>query len=105
LELIVQYWNFELLSNLFPREEAGKLSLNIQLMRNGLVILVDCEHGTRMKHIASASATNPMTRAGHTVMYVLLQRKLNVIVTTVYVNVWVPELIFSFSPFHRLKKP
>ncbi len=60
----------ELPSSPFPREEAAKASLNMQLVRNGLVILVDCENGTglkkkkNMEHFASASATNLVTQVG-----------------------------------------
>ncbi len=40
-------------------KEARKASINIQLVRNGLVIPVDCEHGTGMEHIVSANNHKP----------------------------------------------
>ncbi len=36
-----------------------RMSINIQLVRVGLVISVDCEHGTGMDHILSALTTLP----------------------------------------------
>jgi hypothetical protein len=59
---------------MLPREE---VSINIQLMRNGLMIVISvgCEHGTGMKHIAPTSATNPMTLVGQAVMYITVQKK------------------------------
>ncbi len=44
-----------------------KVSLDIGLVRNGLVISVDWEHGTGMDHTAPATST-PVTQVGHTTM-------------------------------------
>jgi hypothetical protein len=41
------------------------MSRNTLLVRTGLVISVDCEHETRMDHIASASSTCPITQVGY----------------------------------------
>jgi hypothetical protein len=38
--------------------EVRKTSINIRLVRNGLVIAVDCANGIGMEHIAPASATS-----------------------------------------------
>ncbi len=53
---------------MFHREEAVTASINTQLVGIGQMISVDPEHETRMDHIASASATHPMTRVGFIVM-------------------------------------
>jgi hypothetical protein len=53
----------------------GTSKEGVQLVRNRLVISVDCEHRTGIEHIVSASATNPMTQVGHEVIYILLQSK------------------------------
>ncbi len=65
-----------------PVEGSSEASINIQLVRLGLVILVDQEHGTDMDHIASASATNHVTLVGY---------------TTVFVNALKKEIWFPFS--------
>jgi hypothetical protein len=59
---------------MFPREE---VSINIQLMRNGLMIVisVDCEHGTGMEHVAPTSATNPKTLVGQVFMYIMVRKE------------------------------
>ncbi len=40
-------------------------SINIWLVRVGLVISVDRGHGTRMGHITSTPATHPLSQAGY----------------------------------------
>ncbi len=42
--------------------EAVRASINTQLVRVGLVISVDLEHGTGMDHMKSAPATHPVTQ-------------------------------------------
>jgi hypothetical protein len=57
-------------------------SINTQLVRNGLVISVDWEHGTRMEYIAPASATHPMTQVGYlAIQYMYLQLNTDLITT------------------------
>jgi hypothetical protein len=75
------------------------VSRNIQLVRNGLVKPVDSEHGTRMEHIASASATNPMTQEGHTVKYIMLQRKVECYCDNNFSFIKVFLLIFPFLKY------
>jgi hypothetical protein len=45
-----------------------KASINTQLVRIGLVISLDWEHGTSMDHIAPAATTYPMTISGYDTM-------------------------------------
>ncbi len=53
----------------FPtREEAGKTSINTQLVRIQLIISVDWEHEIELDQMASATATLPVTEVGHTAM-------------------------------------
>jgi hypothetical protein len=75
-----------------------KVPINIQLVRNGLVILEDCENGTRMEHIVSASDAKPVTQVGHAVLYIMLQKKLKDIVTSAYGNVY---MYLPFFPLCR----
>jgi hypothetical protein len=53
----------------FPWEEAVRVSINIWLVRVGLVISVDQEHGTEMDHITSVTATHLVTQVGYIVAY------------------------------------
>ncbi len=46
-----------------------RVSINILLVRVGLVISVDREHGTELNHIASVTATHPVTQVGYIVAY------------------------------------
>ncbi len=48
--------------DIFPWEEAVRASRNIQLIRVGLVMSIDQEHGTRMDHIVSHGHT-PVAQA------------------------------------------
>jgi hypothetical protein len=56
------------------REETVTASINIQLVRIGLVISVDWQHGTGMNHIAPASTACPMAQVGHTTMLVIVEK-------------------------------
>ncbi len=59
----------------FPWEETVKQSINIQLVRNGLVILVDCSKlGVRMDHIVPASTTYPVTQVGYITMLAMYKK-------------------------------
>ncbi len=48
----------------FPWEKAVRAPINTRLVRVGLVISVDREHGTWMDHIAYAPATHSVTQVG-----------------------------------------
>ncbi len=54
---------------MFHREEAATASIHTQLVGIELMISVDPEHEPRMDHIASASATHPMTQVGFIVIH------------------------------------
>jgi hypothetical protein len=56
-------------------EEMVKVSVNIQLVRIGLVILVDREHGIGMDHIVSAPTKYPMTQVGCTTVLAMYKKK------------------------------
>jgi hypothetical protein len=58
----------------FPWEETVKASINIRLVRIGLVISVDWEHGTGMDHIAPAPTTYPMIYVSHITMLACIKR-------------------------------
>ncbi len=49
----------------FPWEEMVKVSVNIQLVRIGLVTSVDWEHGTTMDCITPAPTKYPLTQVGY----------------------------------------
>ncbi len=52
-----------------------KVSVNIQLVRIGLVILVDREHGIGMDHIVSAPTQDPMTQVICTTVLAMYKKK------------------------------
>jgi hypothetical protein len=56
-------------------EEMVNLSVNIQLVRIRLVILVDREHGIGMDHIVSAPIQDPMTQVGCTTVLAMYKKK------------------------------
>jgi hypothetical protein len=59
----------------FPCKEAVKASINIQLMRIGLVISVDWEHGTGMDHIAPSPTAYHVTQVGHITVLAMYKKE------------------------------
>jgi hypothetical protein len=51
--------------------------IKTRLVRIGLVISVDQDHGTRMGHIASSPATDPVTHVGYTSVIVVVDKREN----------------------------
>jgi hypothetical protein len=59
-----------------------RVSINTWLVKVGLVISLNHEHGTGMDCIASEPATHPMTQVGYTTVSVVVDKRKN---TTVLV--------------------
>jgi hypothetical protein len=57
-----------------PLGEVVKASINIQLVRIGLVISVDREHGTRMDLIPLAPTTYPVTDVRHNTVLAMYKK-------------------------------
>jgi hypothetical protein len=54
-------------------KEVVRVTINIELVRVGLVISVDQEHGTGVNHIVSVAATNPGIQVCYTAVFVNAQ--------------------------------
>jgi hypothetical protein len=67
----------------FPWGKVVKTLINTWLVRTELGISVDWEHGTGMDQIVAAPATHPATQVGHTAIYVIVERRINITATVV----------------------
>ncbi len=64
-----------------------RASINTQLVRVGLVISADLEHGTGMNHMTSEPATHPVTQVSYTA--VVPDRRHRILPDVVLVRRWV----------------
>ncbi len=90
----------------FPWEEAMRVSMNIQLVRVGLVIIIDREHGIGMYHNTCLHRHTPVTWVGYIITYVnwcRLRKNTTMPCSLVCLCRITWDIILSFSFFLQLQ--